>query len=331
MAIRTARPADKKIWDSYVNHPLQSWAWGEFREAMGLKVLRLIETREEKSVSCWQITIHRIPFTAISIGYFPKGPVVTEEMIHELSTIARQYNLIFIQLEPIQETSEKIHIPASLKPSHRPLFTKYTFVLDLTPSEESLLKALHPKTRYNIKVAQKHGVKIQEDNSDSAFSAYLLLEKETTQRQRFYAHDSNYHKTMWRVMRKAGIAHLFTATYQGNILAAWIIFRWKDTIYYPYGASSRQYRNVMAPNLMLWEVALWGKKQGARFFDLWGALGPNPNPNDPWLGFHRFKEGYNPTLVEFIGSYDLIINSLQYKAFCTMDNIRWSFLKFLRH
>lgn len=208
------------------------------------------------------------------------------------------------------------------------MFTKYSFILDLTKTEEELLAAMHPKTRYNIRLAQKRGVVIKEDSSPEAFEQYITLMSETTGRQQFHAHNEAYHRQMWSIMHKSGIARLFTASYEGSTLAAWIIFSWKDTVYYPYGASGRQHRDVMAPNLLLWEIARWAKDKGFHSFDLWGALGPNPNPSDPWYGFHRFKQGYSPRLVEHIGSYDLVIHPLLYKLSVIADVLRWRYLRF---
>ena len=316
---------DKTIraWDNHASHPLQSWAWGEFRKAMGVDVVRF-----DRSL----LTFHEIPHTPWTIGYFPKGPKPTAAMLATLVKLAKQKNAIFIQLEPNVVKNPKLQTLSSklLIPSHHPLFTKYTFVLDLTKSEDELLKAMRPKTRYNIRVAQKHGVTVAEDNSDSALGAYLKLNAETTQRQGFYAHNETYHRTMWKILHEAGIAKLFTATHQGNVLAAWIVFVWKDTVYYPYGASSREHREVMAPTLLLWEISRWAKAQGFKYFDLWGSLGRSPNPNDPWYGFHRFKEGFAPALVEFVGSYDLIINPLLYPLYTLADTIRWTLLKLKR-
>jgi len=249
-------------------------------------------------------------------------------MTKELTKYAQQKKALYIQLEPDIPISNNLQMKAGdLIRSHHPLFTKYTFVLDLTKSEEELLKAMHSKTRYNIKVAQKHGVTIGENTSDQAFHSYLSLSEETTQRQGFYAHNRTYHQTMWNVMKTNGIAKLFTASYNNEILTAWIIFCFNDTIYYPYGASSRNHREVMAQNLMLWELIRWGKAKGYKKFDLWGAMGPNPDTNDPWYGFHRFKEGYHPELVEFVGSYDLVTNPLLYQLYCIGDTIRWALLK----
>ncbi len=299
-----------------MTHPLQTKAWADFRKAMGVDVVKL---------SNWYISFHRIPYTPFTIGFFPKGPTPTKKLIEELIQLGKQKRALFIQIEP-NETITYSLLPSS----HHPLFTKYTFIIDLTKSEEELLNAMHPKTRYNIRVAQKHNVKIQEDNSDVAFETYIKLSKETTSRQGFYAHNETYTRTMWNIMHKAGIATLWTATYNNIVVAAWIIFVYDGVMYYPYGASLREHREVMAPNLLLWELVKWGKEQNLKSFDLWGAIGPDPDPKDPWYGFHRFKAGFSPQLVEFVGSYDLVIQPFLYKLYCFADTVRWSILKLLK-
>ena len=128
--------------------------------------------------------------------------------------------------------------------SGRSLFTKYNFVLDVTPSEAELLASFKQKTRYNIKVAEKKGVTVAIDDSPEAFEKYLELTEETTKRQGFYAHSRDYHKKMWNTLHPAGIAHLLTAKYptsptatQGHsedeIITTWILFKFNDTLYYP--------------------------------------------------------------------------------------------------
>lgn len=309
-------------------HPLQSLEWGKFREKTGIKVVR---------INNLQLTIHSLPHTKYTIGYFPKGPDIDKKMLDTLLEIGKKENCIFIQLEPnVKKIDNKKYKLKNLFPSSRPLFTKYTFILDLTKPEDELLKNMNSKTRYNTKLAEKKGVKIIEDNSDKAFEEYLRLTKETTQRQNFYAHSEKYHRLMWETLRQAQgkpinfdklSAHLLKATYNNETLVTWIVFILGDTLYYPYGASSTKHREVMASNLMMWETIKFGKKIGLKNFDMWGALGPNPDSNDPWYGFHRFKEGYGPDLVEFIGSYDLIINPFMYHIYKTADKIRWALLR----
>ncbi len=337
--IREALDSDQKTWDSTVNHPLQTWSWGQFRKKTGAIVKRLVVPENSVPAVGWQITFHRVPFTSFTVGYFPKGPEMTQRMIDTLFELGKKHNALYIQVEPNAEATKENRTETErivkrkcpiVQPSHHPLFTKYSFILDLTRTEDALLAEMHPKTRYNIKVAQKHGVSVQEDSSKHTFDEYLRLTGETTSRQGFYAHNTTYHSMMWDTMHEAGIARMYKATLDKVTLAAWIVFGHKDMLYYPYGASSRTHREVMAPTLLLWEIMRRAKQKGYKSFDLWGAIGPNPDTKDPWYGFHRFKEGFHPRLAEYIGSYDLIIHPVLYRLFVYVNSIRWTLLKILR-
>lgn len=329
MLIREVLESERQDYNQRVNHPLQSWEWGEFRQKTGVRVLRLGTFEKEKLISGFQLTVHPIPFTSYSIGYFPRGPLPDKPMIDSLKRIGQRENCLFIKLEPNIAPHPQIHkfLLENGCRLGRSLFPKYTFQIDLIRSEEELMAQMKEKTRYNVRLAQKHGVTVREDNSPYTFEEYLRLTRQTTKRQKFYAHDEKYHRLMWSVLQPAGIAHLLTATYQGKILVTWILFLFNNVVYYPYGASSEEHREVMAGNLMMWEAMRWGKAHGAKIFDLWGALGPNPDPKDPWYGFHRFKEGYGPKLVEFIGTYDLVINPYLYPLYNLADKLRWKFLR----
>src|SRR4030042_5834803 len=194
----------------------------------------------------------------------------------------------------------------------RMVFTPHTFQIDLAKSEDELLAAMKPKTRYNVNLAMRKGVVVQEDNSTKAFETYLHLTHETSHRQHFYAHDEEYHRLMWEVLQPAGIAHLLTASHENDILVTWILFVFKGRLFYPYGASSSKFRNLMASSLTMWEAMRFGKRLNCLLFDLWGSLGQYPDPKDPWFGFHNFKEGFGSKLIEFVGTYDLVIRPEYY-------------------
>lgn len=341
----TITEKEQEEYNAVVTHPLQSFEWGEFREKTGVKVIRRGLLENAKLTEGFTLTIHKVPKTKFTIGYLPKGALPSEKALEELKKIGKENNCIFIQLEPnvihnsknsILQTKVKIY--NSLKPSFHPLFTKFTFILDISKPEEELLKNFHPKTRYNIKIAMKRKVKVIEDNSEEAFKEYLRLTEETTTRQKFYSHTPSYHTKMWETLgnQKSKIkdqnfnqlaAHLLIARLDDKTLTAWILFTFHDTLYYPYGASSSENRNVMASNLIMWEAIRFGKRLGLHYFDMWGALGPDPDPKDPWYGFHRFKEGYGATHIEFVGSFDLVIKPQVYKVYKVADKLRWLYLR----
>lgn len=339
MAIREVDEKHHRLWNRLAGHPLQTWEWGEFRKKTGNKVIRLGVFDKGKLASGFQLTIHRVPFTNFWIGSFLKGPKPTKEMLAALKVLGKKENLVSIRMEPNMVLSidgkrkegrgkiEKLLRRLGSVPG-RPFFTKYTSWIDLTLSEDEQFSRFHPKTRYNIRVAERHGVRVLEDDSKEAFENYLKLMGQTTKRQGFYAHTERYHRLMWETLHPAGIARLLVARLGTKTLSTWILFVWRDFLYYPYGASSSEHRNVMANNLMLWEAIRFGKKLKLLKFDLWGSLGPNPTPSDPWFGWHRFKSGYNPALVEFLGTWDLVINPRLYPLMRFLEEARWKILKF---
>ncbi len=328
-------------FNAVTHHPLQSYEWGTFREKTGIKVIRHAFFTKKKLRAAIQLTIHRIPKTKWTIGYLPKGYLPDNEMLETLKKIGKEKNCIYIQLEP--DVIEKIngisvqntpfpYQKLGLQKAAHPLFTKYTFLLDLTKSEEELLRSMHPKGRYNIKVANKHGVIVKEDTTKKGFEQYWKLTEETTKRQKFYAHTKNYHEQQFATIphtieKNKLTSHLLTAMYDNKVLTTHLFFVYKDTLYYPYGASSSEHRNVMHSNLTMWEGIRFGKKLGLKKFDMWGSMSMLPDTSDPWYGFHNFKEKFGPDHIEFIGSYDLVINPALYKMFKAADKARWLYLK----
>ena len=313
-------------YNQLVKHPLQTWEWGEFRKTTEVKVVRRGIFENENLVSGFQLTIHKIPSTHFTIGYLPKGELPTKEVLEELREIGKDNNCLFIKLEP-NILAKNVKIDSSLTKSPHPLFTKYSFWLDLTRSEEELMLKMKSKTRYNVRLASRKGVTIVEDNSDTAFEEYLKLTMETTKRQHFFAHTKGYHRKMWSALYPIGMAHLLKAVYKGETVVSWVLFLHNDILYYPYGSSASKNKDTMASNLLMWEVIRWGKEHYAKLFDMWGALGPDPDPKDSWYGFHRFKEGYGATHVEFVGTYDLVLKPVLYRLYNLVFILRQLYLK----
>ena len=342
MIVRRIKPEDRERYNETVDHVIQSWEWGEFRRKTGVKVIRLGKFDKDKLLQGFQLTIHAVPFTKCAIAYLPKGPVPDKQMLKALEKIGKKENCVFIKLEPnIQKIS---NFPArfalrskaggqfpisnfSLIPSPKPLFTKHNFLVGLTKSEEELLRDMKAKTRYNIRLAQRKGVEVKEKKDKKSFEIYIRLYFETCQRQKYFGHNRKYHRLMWETLKPAGMVRLLIASYKKEPLVAWMLLKFKDTLYYPYGGSSLKHKNFMASNLICWEAMKLGKKLGCQTFDMWGALGPDSDKSHPWYGWNRFKAGYGGKLVEYVGSYDLVLKPTMYKLFNLADQMRWKYLR----
>ena len=336
MIFRKPRDDERGLFDRLAPHPLQTWAWGDFREQTGVEVVRLLGFEGSEAVSQMQLTFHPIPKTNYTLGYYPKGSWTDEIQLETLMSLGKQKKALAIKLEPnisspLKNEADILGLRDFLLQNKcvigRPLFTPYSFIIDLRKSEDELMSTFKSKTRYNIKVAQKHLVEIVEDSTDNGFKEYLELLQLTTKRQQFYAHGMDYQTKMWQALKKQGMAHILKAVYKGEALAVWILFQHNYVLYYPYGASSRDHRDKMASNLLMWEAIKFGQRRQCSWFDLWGALSPDADPKDPWYGFHSFKAGYGGSLAEFVGSYDLVIEPQLYKLYRIADRWRWRLLR----
>ena len=328
------RVGDKQIekFNQKASHPLQTWEWGEFRKSTGNEVVRFANFTNNKLVTSYQLIIHKIPRSPYKIGSLIRCPKPTNELFKFLKKLGHDNKLIFTKLEPNYIPSNSSDVSGQIRllkkagcVSGKTLFTPSTFWIDLKLNEEDLLKGFSSKTRYNIRLAQRKGVKVGQDNSKDAFEAYIKLTRETVERQEFFAHSEKYHRLMWKFLHQdmvkkgqSPIARILTAKYNSEIITTWIVFVWGNFLYYPYGASSEKFKNKMPNNLMMWEAIRYGKKLGLSTFDLWGR--------EPEKGFTRFKEGYNPKVIKFIGTWDMVSHPL-YRTYRALETLRWRFLR----
>ncbi|HJZ05309.1 MAG TPA: peptidoglycan bridge formation glycyltransferase FemA/FemB family protein [Patescibacteria group bacterium] len=292
-------------WNKNAGHPMQSFEWGEFREKVGNKISRVVGDKQ------YQIIWSRIKPFDLWFGYCPMSGMPNEKDIKILRDEAIKNNGLGIRFEPNEMKGAKI--PERMV-SGRHLFKPKTFQIDLTLGEDELLNRMHPKCRYNIRLAQKHGVKIGEGDIESYVK---LIFGKTVKRQKIYSHSEKYH---WE-LAQLGWVHLFKAEYKNKVIASWMVFAWKNFVYYAYGAFDDDYKNLMAPVLGLWEIIRWGKREGFKTLDLWGA--------EEGRGFSRFKQQFGPELVEMVGTYDLPINFLHW-PFRMAEEIRWKILRILK-
>lgn len=341
----------KVEFNRLVSHPLQSWQWGEFRIKIGQKPFRIgrFSSDGNRLIDVVQIFLKKVPLLPFYYAYVPKCGHMDQRWLQYIDKFARSHKVVFVKFEPeitsykwpnikgkIQKEKNIVGAGKLLSQefkefglhlSSRKVFDKYSFVLDLQKSKEELLQNMHHKARYNIRLAKRKGVKIKEMSNIEGLNIFLELNSQTTERQKFYLHNNEYFKQMWKIFGPSGIERILVAKYKEHNLAAWILFKWEDVLYYPYGASSDTHRNLMASNLIAWEAVQLGKNLGCKKFDFWGSLGPKPDKTDSKYGFHRFKKSYGAELVELVGTWDLVQNTIVYVFLNIADKIRWSFLR----
>lgn len=315
-------------------HILQSKEWGEFKTLVGSRAV---------TANGLQLTTHKLPLGIGSVGYAPK--VRPEDLdLEKLYEIGKKNNCIFVKLDVphAPDNFQLSTINFQLKKG-KPVFAQSTILMDLTKSDDELLAAMHEKTRYNIGLAQRKGVKVQifenleQAGAKAALENFLSLQKQTAQRQKFFLHPDDYYRKCFETLSSHQMAYLLEAKLSTinsqlstSTAASWMLFRYGGILYYPYGESNYEFRSYMASNLLLWEAVQLGKKLGCKVFDLWGAADDPNDETNPWHGFTRFKLSFGGLHVKLAPTYDLVINKKIYNLFNLIDKLRWKLIRLTR-
>jgi len=302
----------KQDWNQFIiknnNSFLQSWQWGEFQKSVGRKIWR-VERAGVKALVIRQ----GLPFGKNYL-YCPRGPIGSlNEFLKEVKPIAKREKSIFLKIEPDAGFSQNL---ANFKKSLKEIQPSKTIILDILRPAEEILFHLRPKTRYNIRLAEKKGVRIEEKNNNESLEEFLKLAKMTAKRDRFSLHPKGYYKKMMEVLGEEGIARLYLAKSKNRVIAADLVVFFGQTATYLHGASDYHYRQLMAPYLLKWQEINQAKKLGLKYFDLYGIN------ETKWPGVTRFKKGFLPDggqgggkEVVFPGACDLVFNPLWYQAY----------------
>jgi len=329
--------ADKENYNRFVAESpsgsfLQSWEWGEWQEALGRKIFRywILDDIGERTASIQLIKIP-LPFGRYYL-YSPYGPVVDgdyelritnyEFLLQELQK--RFADSIFIRIEPKGKTA--IRNPQSAIVKSNNIQPAKTLLIDLSKSEEQLLAEMHHKTRYNIKVAQKHGVEIKDEFEISVgyglfASEAVELIANTAARQGFKGYGADYYNKLidfFAVKNRVDLKlHIYKAIYQNQILASAIMVDFGKIRTFLFGGSAEENKNVMAPYLLHWQAMLSARAQKMAVYDFWGT--ETSSGNVP--GFVRFKLGFGGTEQSYAGAYDYIISKPWYRCYGLLRSI----------
>ncbi len=136
---------------------------------------------------------------------------------------------------------------------------------------------MKPKGRYNIRVAEKTGVIIEQvPYSEENLDTFYNILSETLERDNFAANSKEYFRIFLRYLEKQELGGLFFAKKEDEVIATGIFVFYKKTALYYYGASSSDNakRKYMASYLLQWKAIEEAKKRGCEAFDFLGIADP---------------------------------------------------------
>lgn len=316
---------DNNRWDEFLRNRrypefLQSSQWLDFQGLWAKNIHRLgVEDSNGQLVAVAGLILNTTPLGK-NYFYCPRGPVLdrnfrnkercVEKLMERIEELARREKAMFLRLE------SNFFLPPNLKWPLKPtteIQPSKTLILDLEQSEEELMKHMHHKTRYNIRLAFKKGVEVR-DGEEKDFERFWELMEETKNRDGFRTHPRSYYHKM--LNRDKGFIKMKVAEVEGEIVAAGIFSFFGKVATYMHGASSYHCRRVMAPYALQWRAIREAKSKECQYYDLHGI-----NP-DKWPGVTRFKKGFGGTEVNYPGTRDLIFDKNWYNVYKVLRYIK---------
>lgn len=294
---------------------LQSINWLNFQRALGRQGW-LIRYEDTASV----VIKYDLPLKK-SYLYCPYGPNIfasaLDFLIEEINKIAKNEGVIFFRCDPRDElpleTKKFIKAPDNYDLS-AVFMPRNIAVLDLTASEEDIWQKAKPKNRYNINLARRRGLIIEQ--SDDLVEFYQLICR-TAQRQGVMPQPMDHYRKLAESFQKQ--IKIFFVQYQNKKIATAMILFWGDTATYLHGGADFNYRQLMAPHLLHWEMIKQAKNDGYQFYDLGGIT---LFSNHPWAGITRFKLGFGAQVRSSGGAYDLIFQPFWYNLYNLLRRFR---------
>ena len=167
---------------------------------------------------------------------------------------------------------------------------RYVFRLNVEgKTEDELMAAFHQKWRYNIRLAERKGVTVKICGKEMvpAFADLMLT---TGVRDGFVTRQPEYFANMLDNLGEH--ARLYMAfDPEGTPIAGTLAIHYGDKVWYLYGASSNEHRNLMPNYLLQWRMIQWAVETGCRIYDFRGVSG-NVSEDNPLYGLFRFKQGF---------------------------------------
>lgn len=321
--------SERNRWDEFVihspyGHLMQTCQWGDFKAALGWRVQRLGLECQGQIIAGAQLFIRTLPGLPFTIAYIPKGPIIdlvapsaTRALFQAIHQAARYQWAAFLKIEPNLPDDTKYHHLLQQYGFRRSSCSnqpRSTLVIDLSGGEEVVLAAMRRKTRQLIRRAANMGVEVIESYASGLPEFYQVLQT-TADKKGFPIHDKIFYEQAWQTFSPSQGIKLFLAKYQGQTVAAKLIFVFGRRSLHLFGGTSTQGRAVDASYLIQWHALKWAIAQGYHTSDLWGIPDeiatlvknkqelPKENQGGLW-GVYNFKRGFGGEIETYVGAYD---------------------------
>lgn len=305
-------------WENFLkttnpNIFVQSRFYGDFFRALGEEAFILGIKKDGKLIGGSLVvttTAKRGKF--LYLPYGPKLDFSNQNLwlafINELKKIAKTYRADFIRVSPFVDDTPQLAATfkrAGFRPAPMHVLAETTWILDLSPDEETLFKAMRDTTRNLISRGKREGVEIKITEDEEALKRLSVLLQETARRHNFTPFSYKYMQAEFDAFKKHDAAKIFEAYYEGRLVSSAVIFFYGDTAVYRHSGSSSERIKCQPSYLLQWHVIQEAKKRGMKQYNFWGIAPDNAPKNHPFMGITTFKTGFGGYKKDLLHCHDL--------------------------
>jgi lipid II:glycine glycyltransferase (peptidoglycan interpeptide bridge formation enzyme) len=317
-------------WESIVsNNPasgfMQSLHWAAAKRRQGLSIFHLgVFHKEELLGGAIFYTSDRRNGAGILMA--PEGPVLPWDdepittqalrlLIDSLQCRASELGVMAIRIEP--RLAPPI-IPALREFGRAPvdLVPRETLYIDLTDSLETLLEDMRPKGRYNIALAERHGVTISQDTTGERLKEFHSIVSEASERDGFAFEPITFFEHLTSTLFPSGKARFIFSQHEEDTIGALLLITYGCRATYLYGGISNKKRNLMGGYALQWQAMKTAKELGCTTYDFYG-FDSFRSPEHNYARFSQFKSQFGGRVMRFIGAQDYFF----------LDNLADAFIK----
>ncbi len=295
----------------------QSVLWRRVKNNWGFEVV-VSRGKDGRIAGGMAVLVQKIPLIGTSFLYAPRGPVcdlhdraVLLDLKKGVDALAKKHRAHAFKMDPdvlasdeeFLRLAEEMGFVRKYGPTgFEGIQCRFNYRLYLNGrTEEQVLMDITQKTRYNIRVAQKHGVEIKVVGPEY-LDEFMRLMDVTGERDGFNIRPKEYFARMLSALGEH--ARLYMGFYQGKAVCGTLTTNYAGKTCYVYGASDNEFRNVMPNYLIQWEMIRWAIETGCTVYDFQGVSGNTEDESDHLYGLYRFKRGFNGSLDELAGEFD---------------------------
>jgi peptidoglycan pentaglycine glycine transferase (the first glycine) len=311
---------------------MQSSWWADFRTIAGFQHFGIM-LKDRNTILGGAVVLKYSYADDRCFYYMPEGPVLpTDESVAgevfeaTLAAIddrrqAEKQTVSHLRIEPRWQRLPSFVSGFRAVPPFSDVFfePRNTLCVDLRPSQEAILAQMKPKGRYNVRVAQRHGVAVVQDTSGQGLADFRSIYEETADRQGMEAKPPGYFQALLSLLSAQGQGSMFFAEYGGARIAAAVVVYFGRRATYFFGGSLDSHREVMAPYLLHFEIMRAAKALGYEWYDLWGTA-PEDAPDHPWHNISVFKRKFGGVSVDLVPTLDHIYDAAAYDQYLAAES-----------